>query len=100
MSYGVDIFIVIVPVKGTVMQIKKTVMIAAIQKINLESFALVLFMILQLYTSVVSHLGIKYGLKYGSVLVLYLFQDISSFKSEKGVNIKLSRAGFLYKQKR
>ena len=71
-------------------------MIATIQKINLESFALVLFMILQLYTSVVSRLGIKYGF----VLVLYLFQDISSCKSEKGANIKLSRAGFVYKEKR
>ena len=38
--------------------------------------------------------------KYGFVLVLYLFWDISSFKSEKGDNIKLSRTGFLYKQKR
>ena len=26
--------------------------------------------------------------KYGFLLVLYLFQDISSFKSEKGDNIK------------
>ena len=74
-------------------------MIPFIQKINLESFALVLFMILKLYTSVVSCLGIKYGLKYGFVLVLYLFRDISSLKSEKGANIKLFRAGFLYKQK-
>ena len=32
--------------------------------------------------------------------VLYLFRDISSFKSEKGDNIKLSRTGFLHKQKR
>ena len=38
--------------------------------------------------------------KYGFVLVLHLFQDISSFKSEKGDNIKLSSTGFLYKQKR
>ena len=39
--------------------------------------------------------------KYGFVLVLYLLRDISSFKSEKGDNIKLmSRTGFLYKQKR
>ena len=38
--------------------------------------------------------------KYGFVLVLYLYRDISSFKSEKGGNIKLSRTGFLYKQKR
>ena len=38
--------------------------------------------------------------KYGFILALYLFQDISSFKSEKGDNIKLSRAGVLCKQKR
>ena len=45
--------------------------------------------------------------KYGFVLVLYLFRDISSSKSEKD-NTKLSRAGFIckprtgfiYKQKR
>ena len=36
--------------------------------------------------------------KYGFVLVLYLFRDISSFKSEKGNNIKLSRKGFLSKK--
>ena len=36
--------------------------------------------------------------KYGFVLVLYLFRDISSFKSEKGHTAKLSRAGFIYKQ--
>ena len=38
--------------------------------------------------------------KYGFVLVLYLFRDISSFKSEKGDTAKLSRTGFIYKQKR
>ena len=38
--------------------------------------------------------------KYDSVLVLYLFRGISSFKSEKGDDINLSRTGFLYKQKR
>ena len=38
--------------------------------------------------------------KYGFVLVLHLFRDISSFKSEKGDNIKLSRTAFLYKQNR
>ena len=38
--------------------------------------------------------------KYGFVLVLYLFQGISSFKSEKGDTTKLSRTGFIYKQKR
>ena len=37
--------------------------------------------------------------KYGFVLVLYLFRDISSLKSQKGENIKFSRTGFLYKQK-
>ena len=38
--------------------------------------------------------------KYGYVLVLYLFRDISSFKLEKGDDMKLSRTGFLYKQKK
>ena len=38
--------------------------------------------------------------KYGFVLVLYLFRDISSFESEKGDSIKLSRTSFLYKQRR
>ena len=38
--------------------------------------------------------------KYGFVLVLYLFRDISSFKSEKGDTAKLSRTGFSYTQKR
>ena len=38
--------------------------------------------------------------KYGFVLVLYLFWDISSFKSEKGDNTKLSHTSFIYKQKR
>ena len=38
--------------------------------------------------------------KHGFDLVLYLFRDISSFKSENGDNIKLSRTGFLDKQKR
>ena len=37
--------------------------------------------------------------KYGFVLVLYPFRNISSFKWKKGANIKLSRAGFLNKQK-
>ena len=35
--------------------------------------------------------------KYGFVLVLYLFRDISSFISEKGDAAKLSRTGFIYK---
>ena len=38
--------------------------------------------------------------KYGFVLVLYLFRDISSMKLEKGDTTKLSRAGFIYKQKK
>ena len=38
--------------------------------------------------------------KYGFVLVLYLFRDISSMKLEKGDTAKLSRAGFIYKQKK
>ena len=33
------------------------------------------------------------------VLVLYLFRDISSFKSEQGDTAKLSRKGFFFKQK-
>ena len=41
-------------------------------------------MILELYTSVVSCFRVKViTKKYGFVLVLYLFWDISSFKSEK-----------------
>ena len=38
--------------------------------------------------------------KYEFVLVLYLFWNISSFKSEKGDTAKLSHTGFIYKQKR
>ena len=38
--------------------------------------------------------------KYGFVLVLYLFRDIRSFKSEKGDTAKLPRTDFIYKQKR
>ena len=38
--------------------------------------------------------------KYGFVLVLYLYRDISSFKSENGDTANLSRTGFIYKQKR
>ena len=34
---------------------------------------------------------------YGFVLVLYLFRDISSFKSENGDKTELSCTGFLYK---
>ena len=37
--------------------------------------------------------------KYGFVLVLYLFRDISSSRSEKGDTAKLSRPGFICKQK-
>ena len=37
---------------------------------------------------------------YGFILVLNLFRDISSLKSEKGDTAKLSRTGFIYKQKR
>ena len=35
-----------------------------------------------------------------AILVLLLFRDISSFKSEKGDTAKLSRTSFIYKQKR
>ena len=38
--------------------------------------------------------------KFGFVLVLYLFRDISSFKSEKVDTAKLSHTGFIYKKKR
>ena len=38
--------------------------------------------------------------KYRFVLVLYLFRDISSFKSKKGDTAKLSRTGFIYKLKK
>ena len=38
--------------------------------------------------------------KYDFVLVLYLFWNISSFKSEKGDTAKLSHTRFIYKQKR
>ena len=38
--------------------------------------------------------------EYGFVLVLYRFQDISSVKPWKGDTAKLSRTGFIYKQKR
>ena len=34
--------------------------------------------------------------KCGFVLVLYVFRDISSFKSEKDDTTKLSRKGFIY----
>ena len=37
--------------------------------------------------------------RYGFVLVLYLFRDISSLKSEKRDTAKLSCTGFIYKQK-
>ena len=59
-----------------------------------------LFMILELYTTVLSRFGIKVITKNGFVLVLYLFRDIISFKLEKGDDIKLSYTSFLYKQKR
>ena len=38
--------------------------------------------------------------KCGFVLVLYLSRDINYFKSEKSDTAKLSRKGFIYKQKR
>ena len=38
--------------------------------------------------------------KYRFVLVLYVFLDISSFNSGKGDTAKLSRTGFIYKQKK
>ena len=60
-----------------------------------------LFIILEFYASVVSCFGIKkITKKYDFLLILYLFRDNKSFKSEKGNNIKLPRTGFLYKQKK
>ena len=38
--------------------------------------------------------------KYDLVLVLYLFRDISSSKSETGNTAKLSHTSFIYKQNR
>ena len=38
--------------------------------------------------------------KYGFALVLYIFWDISSFNSEKGDSIKLSRTGLFCEQER
>ena len=38
--------------------------------------------------------------KCGFVLVLYLFQDICSFNSEKSDTAKLSHKDFIYKQKK
>ena len=35
--------------------------------------------------------------KYVFLLVLYLFREINSFKSEKGGIAELSRTGFIYK---
>ena len=46
-------------------------------------------MILEVYNSVASYFGIKVITRYGFVLVLYLFLDISSFKSEKGHKINV-----------
>ena len=58
-------------------------------------------MIPELYISVVSCFGIKVITKnMAFVLVFYRFWDISSYKSEKGDTAKLSRTGFIYKQKR
>ena len=59
-------------------------------------------MIPELYISVVSCFGIKEITKdMAFVLVFYRFRDISSYKSEKGdTGDKLSRTGFIYKQKK
>ena len=38
--------------------------------------------------------------KYGFVLVSYLFQNISSFESEKGDNAKLPCTSFIYEKKK
>ena len=70
------------------------------KKLDIEDEGL-LFIILEFYTSIVSCFRIKkITKKYDFLLILYLFRDNKSFKSEKGDNIKLSRTGFLYKQKK
>ena len=53
-------------------------------------------MIPELYTFVASCFAIKViTKKYGFVLVLYVFRDISSFKPGTGDTAKLSRTGFI-----
>ena len=70
------------------------------KKLDIEDEGL-LFIIFEFYTSIVSCFGIKkITKKYDFLLILYLFRDNKSLKSEKGNNIKLSRTGFLYKQKK
>ena len=69
------------------------------KKLDIENEDL-LFMILESYTTVVFLFGIKVITKNRFVLVLYLFRDIISFKSEKDDDVKLSYTVFLYKQKR
>ena len=59
-----------------------------------------LFVILEFNSDAVSFFGIKVITKKMTLFTLYLLYDISSFKSEKGDNIKLSRTCFFYKQKR
>ena len=59
-----------------------------------------LLMTPELYNSVASCFVIKVITKYMTLFYfLYLFWDISSFKSEKGDTAKLSLTGFIYKKK-
>ena len=55
------------------------------------------FMILELSTFLVSYFGRKVITKIWRCFSFVSIWVISSFKLEKGDNIKLSRAGFLYK---
>ena len=47
-----------------------------------------------------SYIAKKLDIEDEDLLLMILFWDISSFKSEKGDAAKLSRAGFIYNQKR
>ena len=102
-----NIFIAIVPVKSTVMQIKK---VQSDDCFNMKSKSWK-FCITSFYDSWVKHFRSfmfwnkmfwkeSDHEKYVFILVLYPFRYFSSLKSEKGTNTKLSRAGFLYKRKR
>ena len=63
------------------------------KKLGIEDEYLLL-MIPELYTSLASCFWIKVITK--NILVLHLFCDISSFKSEEGHTTTLSRKGFIY----
>ena len=68
------------------------------KKLDIENEDL-LFMIFGLYTSVFSCFGKNLITKNMALLVLYSFQDISFFKSEKSDNIKFHiQASFVNKK--